>query len=163
MRKHEFVKQDGRMDCGVACLLMIIRYYKGGCSKEYLRSLTATTKDGTRAYDLLKTGEKFHFTTFGLKGELKDLPRKYLPVIAHVVEGGYYHFVVIYEIDFEKKVMVVADPASCVKTIKIEEFEKISTNYYLVFVQNGKILKKKQETNERKSVEFAWAFWDYFA
>ena len=141
MRKYEFVKQDGQMDCGVACLLMIIRHHQGGCSKEYLRNLTNTTKDGTRAYDLLKAGEKFHFTTFGLKGDLKDLKLEYLPVIAHVVKNNYYHFIVIYEIDFKKGLMLIADPSEKLKTISIEEFFKISTNYYLIFVANGKILK----------------------
>jgi len=152
MKRYEFVKQEGQMDCGVACLLMIIRNYKGGASREYLRRLANTTKEGTSAYDLLKAGEKFHFTTFGLKGKLEELSLDYLPVIAHVIKDNYYHFVVIYEIDFEKKTMLIADPAIGMKTISIEEFEKISTNYYLVFVQNGKILKIRPTRRIQKLV-----------
>jgi len=135
------VRQDGIKDCGVACLLMIIRTYKGGCSKEYLRNLTHTTKDGTTAYDLMKAGEKFHFTTFGLKGKIEDLEEAYFPVIAHVIKDEVYqHFVVVYKFDKTKHTLIVADPAIGIRKVSQEEFSKISTNQFIIFIQNGSIL-----------------------
>lgn len=144
--KHIFVKQDGIKDCGISCLLMIIRTHKGGCSKEYLRELAHTTKDGTSAYDLVKSGEKFNFKSFGLRGRVEDIKREYFPVIAHVIKDAkYQHFVVVYDILSNKKQLIVADPASSgIKKIKIEDFNKISTDEYLIFVPNGKILNIKK-------------------
>lgn len=141
LKKHVFVKQDEMMDCGVCSLLMIIRSYGGDCSKEYLRNLTNTTKEGTTAYDLLKAGERFSFTTFGLKGDIKNLPSTYLPVIAHVVKDGYYHFVVIYEIDFDHNELVIADSASSISKMELEKFLTISTEQFLVFIPSGKVPK----------------------
>ena len=144
--RHIFVRQDGIKDCGISCLLMIIRTYKGGCSKEYLRNLTNTTKNGTTAYDLVRAGEKFNFTSFGLRGGIKDVKKEYFPIIAHVLkENKYYHFVVIYEILQKKNLLIIADPASSgIKKMKIEEFERISTNEFLIFVPNGTIMKVEQ-------------------
>ena len=47
------VLQDGGKDCGVCCLLSIIRYYRGEVSKEYLRELTGTTRNGVSLYQLV--------------------------------------------------------------------------------------------------------------
>ena len=47
------VLQDGIKDCGVCCLLSIIRYYGGDVSREYLREITNTTKDGVSFYNLI--------------------------------------------------------------------------------------------------------------
>jgi len=46
----KIVLQDGIKDCGVCCLLSIIKHYGGNVSKEYLRELTNTKLD----YILLK-------------------------------------------------------------------------------------------------------------
>ena len=141
--RHVFVRQDGIKDCGISCLLMIIRTYKGGCSKEYLRKLTNTTKDGTTAYDLVKAGEKFNFTSFGLKGGIKDVKKEYFPIIAHTLKNNKYeHFVVVYKVQPNKNLIIIADPASSgIKKMKIEEFESISTDQYLIYIPNGPIMK----------------------
>ena len=44
------VLQDGIKDCGVCCLLSVVRYYGGEISKEYLREITQTNKGGVSAY-----------------------------------------------------------------------------------------------------------------
>ncbi len=140
--KYCFVRQDGLKDCGIACLLMIIRTHKGDSSKEYLRVLTNTTKNGTTAYDLMIAGEKFHFTTFGLRGNLEDLNPDYFPVIGHMIKNkSYQHFVVIYHFDFEKRKVTIADPALGITTISEEEWEQVSTHQYIVFLPNTPILK----------------------
>ena len=40
---------DGNKDCGICSLLSIIRFYGGDVSKEYLREITNTTKNGVSA------------------------------------------------------------------------------------------------------------------
>ena len=47
----KIVSQDGIKDCGISCLLSIIRFYGGEVPKEYLREITHTTKEGVSLYN----------------------------------------------------------------------------------------------------------------
>ena len=51
------VLQDGIKDCGICCLLSIIRFYGGEVPKEYLREITNTTKEGVSLYNLLEASK----------------------------------------------------------------------------------------------------------
>ena len=126
MYKYPFVKQEGLKDCGVSCLLMIVRYYKGNLSIERLRDLTRTSKNGTSAYNLVYASNQIGFDAHGIKCELSDFNNIVLPCICHVViDNSYKHFVVVYEVNFDKKYLVVADPAFCIKKISFDDFNKI--------------------------------------
>lgn len=134
------VLQDGMKDCGICCLLSIIRYYKGNISKEYLRELTNTTKNGVTAYNLIKAGEKIGFNSFALNGEIEKIDLSNLPCIAHViVSRTYQHFIVIYEVDFKNNKVIVMDPARGRRILSMSEFKLMSSNNYLFFIPNKKI------------------------
>lgn len=138
--KYPFVGQDGLKDCGVCSLLMIMKYYGGRASKEYLRELTNTTKDGVNSYSLLEAANKLNFSTKGVKGSFSDLDDNDLPCIAHVVlDNSYQHFVVIYRIDRKKKQLIIADPATSIKKMAFSEFEAISSGNFLLFYPEKKI------------------------
>ena len=127
------VLQDDVKDCGVCSLLSIIRYYKGNASKEYLRELTNTTSDGVSALNLLNGAREIGFESFGIKGKISDLNRRILPLIAHVIiDKKFPHFVVIYDIDFHKDRVLIMDPARGFVKYSISDFNRISTNYYLI-------------------------------
>ena len=64
----EIVSQDGIKDCGICCLLSIIRFYGGEVPKEYLRELTHTTKEGVSLYNLLEGARLLGFDAVGLLG-----------------------------------------------------------------------------------------------
>lgn len=126
MHKYPFVKQEGLKDCGASCLLMIVRYYKGNLSIERLRDLTRTSKNGTSAYNIVDASIKLGFDAHGIKCDLSDFKSVILPCIAHVViDNSYKHFVVIYEVNFEKNYLVIGDPAKCVRKISFDDFNKI--------------------------------------
>lgn len=134
MKKYSYVMQDSNMDCGISCLLMIIRYYSGNISKEYLRELTNTSKNGTNAYYLIGAGRKLGFDTKGVTGDVLDIEDKNLPCIAHVkLDLKYNHFVVIYEIDKKNKHIILADPSRGIIKMDYETFKNISTGNYLFF------------------------------
>ena len=97
------VLQDDLKDCGVCSLLSIIKYYNGNVSKEYLRELTKTTKEGVSALNLINTARELGFEAYGIKGKIKDLNQGILPAIAHIIiDEKYPHFVVIYKINYKK-------------------------------------------------------------
>ena len=80
----KIVLQDGIKDCGICCLLSIIRFYGGEVSKEYLRELTNTTKDGVSLYNLIEASKKIGFNAEGLSGKIDDINVNDLPCIAHI-------------------------------------------------------------------------------
>ena len=69
MQKKLIVKQEGYKECGVACLLSIIRYYDGNIPINTLIELTHTNKNGTSFYNLKKTAAKFGIETEAFKIE----------------------------------------------------------------------------------------------
>lgn len=146
MNKKICVLQDDLKDCGVSSLLTIIKYYNGDVTKEYLRELTYTTKDGVNAYNLVKAAQQLGFSTKAVKGNINDLPKDNFPLIAHVIiNKSLEHFLVVYEVN--EKYILVADPGYGIKKIKIEEWNNISTNKYLIFKPITIIPKIKKEKN----------------
>ena len=126
------VLQDGGRDCGVCCLLSIIRYYKGEVSKEYLRELTGTTRNGVSLYQLVSAATSLGFSCEGVKGELSYLDYSRLPCIAHIVfQKKYQHFVVIYQIDISKEKIVIMDPAKGRVVLSFSEFKLLSSGYFI--------------------------------
>ena len=128
----EIVSQDGIKDCGICCLLSIIRFYGGEVPKEYLRELTHTTKEGVSLYNLLEGAKLLGFDAVGLTGNLEDIDVNNLPCIVHfIVNKNYKHFVVLYEINIKKQQVTLMDPAKGKKIISFSEFNLLSSNNYL--------------------------------
>ena len=124
------VLQDGFKDCGVCSLLSIIRFYGGEVSKEYLRELTNTTKEGVSFYQLRYAAEKIGFDCIGLSGKLEDIDVNNLPCIVHCnIRKNYQHFVVLYKINYTKKNVTIMDPAKGIKIISYAEFNLLSSNF----------------------------------
>lgn len=120
MKKYPFVKQEGIKDCGVACLSMIIEYYKGYVNYERLIDMTKTNKNGSTALNLIETAKNLGFKAMGIKTNLNNINSKRinLPCIAHVtLNKTYKHYVIIYRIDNKKKEILIADPSDKIKNI----------------------------------------------
>ncbi len=142
----KIVLQDGMKDCGICCLLSIIRFYGGEVSKEYLRELTHTTKEGVSLYDLLEGSKKIGFESIGVSGSLENIDVNNLPCIAHmIVNKNVKHFVVLYEINQKKKQVALMDPAKGKKIISYSEFNLLSSSNYLFLkpIKKLPIIKKK--------------------
>lgn len=140
--KYPFEKQKDLKDCGVCCLLMLTRYYGGDVSKEYLREITNTTKEGVSAYDLIEGAKNLGFDSYGVNGDIKELKIENTPCIAHVIyKKRYQHFIVIYKTNKRKRFLLVADPNdNHIKKLSYEEFNKISTKNYIILTPRKKIM-----------------------
>lgn len=145
--------QDGVKDCGICSLLTIVKYYNGNYSKEYLRTITNTTKDGVTAFALLEAAKNIGFDAVGVTGDALDIAKKNLPCIAHVViQNKYKHFLVIYKIDKKNKVIMLADPSQGLVKMNVSDFEKMSTKVFLFLKPNKKIPYVKNESKVKNII-----------
>ncbi|MFV8355607.1 peptidase domain-containing ABC transporter [Flavobacterium sp. XS1P32] len=117
--------QLDQSDCGVACLLSIIKLNGGNHSLEKLRELSGTTKQGTTMLGLHQAANQLGFTAEGCKADIQALKDHGEPVILHIViEEQLQHYVVCYEYD-ELKGFLVGDPAKGIHSLTAPELEKI--------------------------------------
>ncbi len=155
MKKYKLVKQDNLKDCGVASLASIIEYYNGYVPLEVLREMTKTNKEGTNAYNIVETAKQLGFESYGIKCELESIEKTnlILPAIAYtIIDNSYKHFMVIYEIDYKKKIVVIADPATKIKKISFSEFKKIYQNILIILYPKKEIQKYPKKNMFLKDV-----------
>ena len=93
MKKISYVKQTDLKDCGVACLLAIMKYYGGYATKEYLREITKTTREGVSVYDLVEGSKILGFETKAIKGDILTI-KEDIPLISHVIMNNLGHFII---------------------------------------------------------------------
>lgn len=131
IRTVPYVKQQTEADCGIACLLAIIRFYGHTVPREWLYKESHYTKEGVSMQGLLQAAEKLGFIGQGVECSFNKLEPLSLPVIAHTkIQDRMYHFVVMVEVG--KQTIKIMDPASGYTRMTKEQFEKITTNYYLI-------------------------------
>ncbi|MEG2250288.1 MAG: peptidase domain-containing ABC transporter [Bacilli bacterium] len=149
IKKYPFTKQEGLKDCAATCMQMIIKYYKGYISIDDLNEMLETTKDGVSAFNIKKVAQDIGMNAVGIKATLQEFNENLvLPAIAHTtVDKKYNHYVVIYEINFKNKSLIIADPQSKIKRIKFEEFSTIYNNI-LIVMYPVKTIEKRNYNNQ---------------
>ncbi|PEE25998.1 cysteine peptidase family C39 domain-containing protein, partial [Bacillus toyonensis] len=134
-KKFPLIKQHDLKDCGPACLAMISRYYGLSISISRIREVAGTDLQGTNIKGVLEAGERLGFEMKGVKATnpeaLNTVP---LPTIAHVLDEGLLHYVVIYKV--KKNKIFIADPEKGLVTYSLDEFTQIWTGI-LVLVAPG--------------------------
>ena len=146
MKKYPFTKQHDIKDCGSASLSMIIKYYGGFISLESLKELTGTTKNGVSAYQLIESAKSIGFDSRGIEIEFDNIDKNiHLPSIAFtLIDNTYKHYLVVYEIDYKRKKLIIGDPASKVYKVSFEDFKKIYKNIMIELIPVHKIPKYKK-------------------
>jgi len=152
----EFISQLDKKDCGITCLLMILKYYGGEASREYLRLLAHQDQYGVNAFYLIDAANHLGLEGKGITGPLEEMPCSFLPCIAHVHLNGYEHFVVIEKINHKSQYVYIVDPARGKLKYSFKEYQKISTNQYLCF--RPKVAKLPVLKEEKRFSRFCLNF-----
>lgn len=143
--------QLDQSDCGVACLLSVIKFYNGNHSLEKLRELSGTTTQGTTMLGLYQVANELGFTAEGIRGEMQALKNHDEPVILHfqLVKNN-DHYVVCYEYD-KQKGFLIGDPAKGIYYLNEDELEKkwVSKNC-LVLSPNENFITTKEASKSQK-------------
>ncbi|TDO96100.1 peptidase domain-containing ABC transporter [Flavobacterium sp. 245] len=143
--------QLDQSDCGVACLISIIKLYDGNNVIEKIRELSGTTKQGTTMLGLYQAANKLGFTAEGCEADTQALIDHKEPVILHVlIENQLKHYVVCYEYD-ETKGFLIGDPGKGVLYLSKNELEKIwVSKTCLTLKPNETFVKEKEERNTQR-------------
>jgi len=147
-KSYPFSNQQSAADCGVACLVMIGRYWGKRLSVNRLRDLANVNRSGVSLRGLAAAAESIGFSSRPVKASLDKLAQQPLPAIAHW-EGK--HYIVVYEIT--KKHVIVGDPAISQRRLTRAEFLADWTGYALL-LQPTDLLKEASEENI--------GFWKFF-
>ncbi len=147
--KKCIVKQHGIKECASACLLSIIRYYKGNISREELSYLIKENYNGTNAYNLIEGAKKIGFNGYGAKESFEEFIKNNntFPVIAHLKINNLYHYVVVYKNNKNKLYLTIMDPDKGMIKMKYNEFKEVFNEVILILypIKKIPILSEKKE------------------
>ncbi len=120
LKRFPFEYQLDTMDCGPACLKIILKHFGKYYSLQHLRDLCGITREGVSLLDLSYGAEKTGLHTLAIKASLDDLHKKVpMPCVIHWQDS---HFVVVYHTS--KSRVYVSDPAKGLLSYTYEEFKK---------------------------------------
>jgi ATP-binding cassette, subfamily C, bacteriocin exporter len=117
--------QLDQSDCGVACLLSLIKFYGGTNSLEKLREISGTTQQGTTMLGLYQAANQLGFIAEGCEAHLQALKDHGKPVILHVVINEHLqHYIICYEHD-KQKGFLIGDPSKGIFYLNENQLNKI--------------------------------------
>ncbi len=145
-----FQLQQDQSDCGVACLLSLIKYYEGDSSLEKLRELSGTTKQGTTMLGLYQAANQLGFEANGNEADIQALIDHKEPLILHVIiEERLQHYIVCF--GFENDKFIIGDPAKGILTLSKEELSKIwKSKTCLTLKPTNKFIKASTTKKSKK-------------
>ena len=170
MSSFRYIAQRDSMDCGSACLSMIVEYYDVVISQDGLKQDCETGKSGVSLLGISKAAEKIGMRTVGGMVSLHSLiAEKPLPCIAHWDQN---HFVVIYKIKKQRKgdhTIYVADPGKGLLTYNKAEFcehwastkingEEKGVVLLLEPTENFYTQNSTKQASKRYHLKFLWGY-----
>ena len=142
-KKYPFIKQESYKDCGLACTMMIIKYYRGYVARNKLSEMLKLTKNGITAYHIVNTLNQLGFNAKGIKQDKLNVTS--VPFIAHmIIDNSYYHYVTVYKVT--NKYILLADPADKIKKVSFVKFYEEWTGINIV-MHPVKPIDKIKNTN----------------
>ncbi len=123
MRKFPVYIQHDSMQCGIACLQMICKYYGKEYTLAELSELCFATNEGVSLLGISQAAEKLGLHTICGRATIEQLDRSELPCIVHWNQN---HFVVLYRVKKRRRgcLYCVADPGKGRVEYTEEEFKR---------------------------------------
>lgn len=130
--KVPVVMQMEALECGAACLTMILAYYEKWIPLEQVRADCGVSRDGSNAKNILRAARSYGLTAKGFRFEPEDLKKRgKFPCIIH---WEFNHFVVLN--GFRGGKAVINDPARGMLSVPMKDFDEAFTGICLMFEPN---------------------------
>ena len=123
------VMQMEALECGAACLAMVLAYYGRWVPLEKMRLDCGVSRDGSNALNILHAAENYGLEAKGYKLEPELLKRDgYFPCIIH---WNFNHFVVL--CGFVGNKAVINDPGRGIVRVPMADFDASFTGVCILF------------------------------
>lgn len=126
--KVPVIMQMEAVECGAACLAMILAYHGKWVPLEQLREECGVSRDGSKARNMVVVARAHGLKAQGYRKEPQALRGMVLPAIIH---WNFNHFVVL--CGFKKGRAVLNDPARGRIEVSLEELDQSFTGIVLAF------------------------------
>ena len=127
--KVPIVMQMEALECGAACLAMVMAYYKKWVPLEEVRLDCGVSRDGSKASNVVRAARNYGMESDGYSMGLEAVRTKATyPCIIH---WNYNHFVVL--CGFRNNKAIIADPAHGLLKVPMEVFDRSFTGICLQF------------------------------
>lgn len=133
------VLQLETVECGAACLAMILAWHGWYETLEDLRIACGVSRDGSKASNLVKAARQRGLQAKGIRAEPLDLKQMAMPMI---VFWNFNHFVVLE--GFARGRAWLNDPAAGRRSVSEEEFDASFTGVALVFEKGQEFVPQGQ-------------------
>ena len=120
--------QMENLECGAACLAMILAYHGKWVPLEQVRSDCGVSRDGSSAKNMLRAARTYGMNAAGYRLEIESIRQAKFPVVIH---WNFNHFVVLN--GFKRNRAVLNDPARGTVEVSMEDFDKSFTGIALTF------------------------------
>lgn len=134
--KVPLIMQMEALECGAACLTMILAYFGKWIPLEKVRSDCGVSRDGSSAKNILLAARNYGLKAKGYRLEPEALKDIELPAIIY---WGFNHFVVFD--GFKKGKALLNDPARGIMAVSMDEFDKSFTGIVLRFEKTDKFIQ----------------------
>ena len=129
IRKVPVVMQMEALECGAACLTMILAYHGKWVPLEQVRADCGVSRDGSRAGNMLKAARSYGLEAKGYRMGLEAV--KGLSSFPCIIHWNLNHFVVL--CGFRGKYAYLNDPARGSVKVTMDEFNKSFTGIVMTF------------------------------
>ena len=119
MSSFPLIRQHDSMECGIACLAMVCKFFRIEYSIEYLSRICFATTEGVSLLGINETALQLGLRTISGRITINKLWETHYPCILHWNQN---HFVVLYKV--KKNRFYIADPAKGLVKYSLEEFKK---------------------------------------
>ena len=147
-KKVPVVIQLEALECGAACLTMILAYYGKWIPLEQVRSDCGVSRDGSKAGKILKAARNYGFEAKGFKYSVEDLKKE--ATFPCIIFWNNNHFVVLE--GFKGNYAIINDPARGKTRYTLDAFEKNYSEICLEFNPNEEF---KPEGKPKSVIAFA--------
>lgn len=127
--KVPVIMQMEALECGAACLAMILAYYGKWVPLEQVRLDCGVSRDGSKMKNVYLAGVHYGLEAHGYKMEIEGLKKN--AVFPCIIHWEFNHFVVLDGFRGDKA--VINDPARGKVTVSMEQFDRSFTGLCLTF------------------------------